>query len=51
MNRLQRQTLALGLISVSSAALYWVEASWLVWGLMGSIAAGMLLSIPDEGES
>lgn len=49
MSQLPRQALALGLIVVGSAALYWARADWLVWGLMGMIGTGMLLGVLGEG--
>lgn len=51
MSRLQRQVLALVLIVASAAALYWAQSEWLIWGLMALTGAGMLISIPSEGDS
>ena len=46
MNRkLVLQTIAFGLITIPSLALYWADATWLVWGLMTLITAGMVLGL------
>ena len=43
--QLTLQAIAFGLIMLPSFALYWVEAAWLVWSLMGLIVAGMVIGL------
>ena len=43
--RLALEAIAFGLILLPSLGLYWADAAWLTWGLMGLIAGGMLLGL------
>lgn len=43
-----RQTAALLVIVLSSAALYWASAEWVRWILMGLIGISMLVSLVRE---